>query len=254
VVAAVVLVAGGGAPLAVRLGASMTLLQLGIGTVNDVVDAPHDAGRKPGKPIPAGAITPAAARVLAIAWIAGGLGLALTVSPTLAVLAVVVVGIGLAYDLWLKGTAWSWLPFAVGIPILPVYGWVGATGTLHPMFTALLPAAVLAGAALAIANSAVDVERDLAAGRTSIAARLGRPRAARVATALLMAVAIVDVAFVDAAARHSGLGIVSVVAVFAAALVAAETADRPAIAEWGWRVQAVSLAVAGVAFVAAALG
>ena len=29
-----------------------------------------------------------------------------------------------------KGTAWSWLPFAVGIPLLPVYGWLGAAGAL----------------------------------------------------------------------------------------------------------------------------
>ena len=37
----------------------------------------------------------------------------------------VVIAIGLAYDLRLKGTAWSWLPFAVGIPILPVYRLAG---------------------------------------------------------------------------------------------------------------------------------
>ena len=54
-----------GAPpdLAVRIGLAMTLLQLGIGTVNDVVDAPHDAGRKPGKPIPAGLVGGRAALV-----------------------------------------------------------------------------------------------------------------------------------------------------------------------------------------------
>ncbi len=35
---------------------------------------------------------------------------------------------GYAYDLRLKATAWAWLPFAVGLPLLPVYAWVGATG------------------------------------------------------------------------------------------------------------------------------
>ena len=68
-------------------------------------------------------------------------------------LAVVVLGVGVAYDLWAKGTPWSWLPFAVGIPLLPVYGWVGATGSPPGFFAVLVPMAVLAGAALAIANA-----------------------------------------------------------------------------------------------------
>ena len=69
-------------------------------------------------------------------------------------------GIGLAYDLWAKGTTLSWLPFAVGIPLLPVYGWYGATGELPGLFVVLVPAAANAGTALAIANAIVDMERD----------------------------------------------------------------------------------------------
>ncbi len=92
--------------------------------------------------------------------------------------------IGLAYDLRLKGTAWSWLPFAVGIPILPVFGWVGATGTLDPVFAILVPTAVIAGAALAIGNALVDIERDRAAGVSSIALALGQRNAAGLAVAM----------------------------------------------------------------------
>ena len=142
---------------AVFLAGTMTLLQLGIGTTNDVVDAAHDAGRKPGKPIPAGLVAPGSARVAAVACFAGGALLAATVIPALVALSLLVIAIGLAYDLRLKGTARSWLPFAVGILVLPVYGWLGATGSLAPAFAALIPAAVLAGAALAIGNSLVDV-------------------------------------------------------------------------------------------------
>ena len=46
----------GDVPTAVRLGVSMTALQASIGILNDVVDAPRDAGRKPSKPIPAGLV------------------------------------------------------------------------------------------------------------------------------------------------------------------------------------------------------
>lgn len=237
--------------LALRLGVSMTLLQLGIGTVNDVVDAPYDAGRKDGKPIPAGLVSPAAARTLAIACFAGGVWLAGTVSPALALLAGVVLVIGLAYDLRLKGTAWSWLPFAVGVPVLPVYGWFGATGMLHPLFVPLVPAAMLAGAALAIANSLVDVERDVASERSSIAAALGRGRAAGVVIALLVAVMLLDAVAVASAGALGVLGIGSVVAVLFTVAAAAWARRRPDDAEWSWRVQAVGLGVAGLAFVAA---
>ena len=73
VVALVAMVAGGTAPVAVVLGLSMTLLQFAIGTVNDLVDAPRDAGHKPGKPIPAGLVSVRNARVIAVGSAAAGL-------------------------------------------------------------------------------------------------------------------------------------------------------------------------------------
>ena len=58
---------------AVRLGIAMTALQASIGSLNDVVDAPRDAGHKPGKPIPAGLVSAVSARVLVIVAAAVGL-------------------------------------------------------------------------------------------------------------------------------------------------------------------------------------
>jgi 4-hydroxybenzoate polyprenyltransferase len=248
----------GGAPpgLAARIGLAMTLLQLGIGTVNDLVDAPHDAGRKPGKPIPAGLVPAGNARVAAIALFGLGLGLAAISSVALAMLALVVMAIGLAYDLRLKGTAWSWLPFAVGIPILPVFGWLGATGTLHPLFAVLVPTAVLAGTALAIANSMVDIERDRAAGRTSVAARLGQRRAARVAAGLFGAVTLaagLSLVVAPGGGPSSGIPLWAVALAVTlggcAALAALATAGRPERAETAWRIEAVAIAVLAVLWI-----
>ena len=177
--------AGGPLDLAIRIGVAMTLLQLGIGTVNDVVDAPRDAGRKAGKPIPAGLVSQSGAVILAAGSFGAGVALAVSVSLATAILALVVMASGLASDLRLKGTAWSWLPFAIGIPILPVFGWVGATGTLDPVFVILVPTAVVAGAALAIGNALVDIDRDRTAGVSSIAVALGSQNASGCAVALL---------------------------------------------------------------------
>src|SRR6478672_8079955 len=76
---AIAWVAGGAADQVVRIGVAMTALQLGIGTVNDIVDAPRDAGRKAGKPIPGGLVTPSGARLLAIACSLAGVVLAASV-------------------------------------------------------------------------------------------------------------------------------------------------------------------------------
>ena len=76
VVAAVSLLAGATPLLAIRLGLSMVALQASIGALNDLHDAPDDAGRKAGKPIPAGLVSAPAARAVVAGAAAIGLGLA----------------------------------------------------------------------------------------------------------------------------------------------------------------------------------
>lgn len=247
--------AGGSPGLAVRIGVAMTLLQLGIGTVNDLVDARLDAGLKLGKPIPAGLVGPRSARFAAVALFGGGVLLAATVSTLSGALAGVVIAIGLAYDLRLKGTAWSWLPFAVGIPILPIFGWVGVTGSLVPAFAVIVPAAVAAGAALAIGNALVDFERDEVAGSSSIAVALGRGRASRVATVLLVAVA--SAALVTATLAALGPGQIAAIAVAGAvpAIAAFRSSFRtPDERERAWQTEAVGLAVLAALWLAAVIG
>jgi 4-hydroxybenzoate polyprenyltransferase len=230
----------------------MTLLQLGIGTLNDVVDAPADAGRKPGKPIPAGLVGGTAARRLVVGLFAAGVVVAASVALVLVPLALIVIAIGLAYDLRLKGTAWSWLPFAVGIPILPVFGWVGATGSLPASFRVVIPVAIAAGAALAIGNSLVDVERDRAAGRSSIAARLGLRGAATLATSLFAVVAVAALV----TALGAGASTASLAALLFSglvAVVASSSASRsaPAGRERAWRAEAVATGVLAIVWLGA---
>jgi 4-hydroxybenzoate polyprenyltransferase len=196
VVALVALVAGGAPARALLLGISMTCLQFAIGAVNDLADAQADAGRKPGKPVPLGLVSAGRARMAAMIAASAGLLLAVAGGPGLLLLAVVGLAIGLVYDLWAKGTTMSWLPLAVGVPLLPVYGWYGATGELPGLFLVLIPAAANAGAALAIANAVVDMERDAAAGDRSIALALGARGASRLVLALHGVVALLAVATV----------------------------------------------------------
>jgi 4-hydroxybenzoate polyprenyltransferase len=255
-VALVALVAGGEPSIALVLGLSMTLLQFAIGTLNDVVDAPLDAGRRPGKPIPAGIVSPGAARAVVVIAAAGGIALSVAGPPGLVVLAVAGLAIGFAYDLLAKGTPFSWLPLAAGIPLLPVYGWYGATGTLPGLFLVVVPVAAIAGTALAIANAIVDADRDAAAGVSSIALAVGVPRAAGLVIVLQAIVAAVAIGTVVSLGSPVGwvLAVVLAAAVpFIGAVLGAHAVRQPgtALRELAWEIEAVGTGLLAVAWLGA---
>jgi 4-hydroxybenzoate polyprenyltransferase len=257
VVALVALVAGAATGTALLLGLSMSLLQFAIGTLNDIVDAPADAGLKPGKPIPEHIVPLWAAWVVAGTCSALGLTLSLIGGPWLLLLAITVLVIGAWYDLRAKGSSLSWLPIAIGIPLLPVYGWYGATGSLPALFVVLIPAAANAGTALAIANSAVDVERDTQAHRQSIALALGPHRAALVG--LAMHVVVVTLAIGTALVLGVPAGwTIAVVLVSGApltggvlGLIAARRRGGTELRELAWEIQAVGTGLLAVAWLGA---
>ena len=256
VVVLIALVAGGGVLLALVLGLSMTLIQFAIGAVNDIVDAPSDAGRKPGKPIPAGLVSVRDARVVAAVSAALGLLLALAGGPGVVAVAAAGLMIGLAYDLWAKGTTLSWLPFAAGIPLLPLYGWYGATGSVPGLFLVLIPAAANAGTALAIANAIVDMERDLDAGDRSIALALGPARASALVLALHGVVAVLAVATTAVVGAPAGGGAAVLGASLAplgGGVLGMIAAGRPdhGLRELAWEVQAVGTGLLAVAWLGA---
>jgi 4-hydroxybenzoate polyprenyltransferase len=244
------LVAGALPVDALRLGVAMTSIQIAIGAVNDLVDAPADAIAKPAKPIPSGLVPARAARLLAT--IAVGVAVVLSIPSgwgTVA-LGLVCLAVGLTYDLALKGTAWSWLPFAVGIPLLPVFAWYGAVGMLPAPFAVLIPTAVAAGAALAIGNAIADLERDEASGVTSIATALGAERAWRAQVVLLIAVGLA--ALVSAAVLRATLAQLAIVALAAVLPVAAAVAGRgrsPGGRERAWEAEAIGVALLAVAWI-----
>lgn len=238
--------------MAVRLGLAMLALQASIGALNDIIDAGPDAGRKPGKPIPAGLVSVRAASIVVAIGAFGGILLAGPSGPIEVALAVAILAIGYAYDLRAKGTAWSWLPFAVGIPLLPVFAWLGATGHLPQAFTLLLPAAVAAGTALAIANARADQDRDAAAGVESVAIRLGAERAWVAHAVLFAVVAVVAVgSLVVRAVAPPGLATTTGAALLVAVGAAIGRADSPVRRERAWELEALGVAALAAAWLAA---
>jgi 4-hydroxybenzoate polyprenyltransferase len=192
--AAVASIADAPAGVAVRLGLGMLFLQFAIGAANDYVDAAADGLAKPGKAIPSGQLSRrAAGRVF---FIAAALGLLFGASVGWGALTVGLVGLadGLIYDLRLKGTPLSWMPFAMGVGLLPVYAWLGARGSMPLAFLGVVTLAVLAGLTLALANAYADLEKDRLSGTASAATFLGSGRTLVVGAAALAIVQLVALA------------------------------------------------------------
>lgn len=251
-VVAVALLAGAESAVAIRLGLSMTALQVSIGAFNDLVDAPRDVGRIPPKPIPDGLVTPAAARAVVLGGAVVGVALAVPSGPATVVLSGVVLLIGYAYDLRFKGTAWSWVPFAVGIPLLPVFAWLGATGGLPGSFAILLPTAFVAGAGLAIANARADVERDESVGVDSVALRLGSDRAWSVNAVLLGAVVVAALLTLGGGSTVGGwLALVGAFVVIGLGVLIGRRGDASR-RERAWELEAIGVGLLAAAWLAGA--
>jgi 4-hydroxybenzoate polyprenyltransferase len=165
---------GGRPPLSQLLLLLLAMLggQLAIGALNELVDLPFDTIGKPAKPLPRGDVTVVEAQTMVI----GGLALMVTCGLPFGLAACVLLfagtGIGIAYDLWLKRTPWSWLPYFLALPLLPIWVFT-ALGHPEPRLLLLYPLGALATIGVHFAQSLPDVEIDQAAGSHSLAIRLG---------------------------------------------------------------------------------
>lgn len=233
----------------------MTALQASIGALNDLRDAPADAGRKPGKPIPAGLVRPATARLVVVLAAVTGLALAVPSGIGLVALAVIGLSIGYAYDLLAKGTPWSWVPFALGIPLLPVFGWYGAAASVPVWFVALVPMAAVAGGAIAVGNALSDFSQDMDSGTTTVATALGARRAWWTLVALWMLTAALALGSLVALGRAGAtLGPAGVV-LLGLGITGAGTAlgwpGRQRSFGRAWEIQAVGAALAAIGWLVA---
>jgi 4-hydroxybenzoate polyprenyltransferase len=232
----------------------MVALQVSIGALNDLLDAERDAGRTPPKPIPGGQVSAAAARAIWIGAAVLGLLLVVPSGPLTVLIAMAGLAVGYGYDRFAKWTAWSWLPFAIGIPLLPVYAWVGTGAALPPSFLVLVPCAVLAGSALAVANASADLEQDQASGTASVAVSLGLERAWLVHAGLLaVAVAVIVASFITGSAERvvAVVGVAGVLVVVAGAALGAPLGGRrptPRQRELAWEIEAIGLGIVGTAW------
>lgn len=172
----------------VALMALATLVgQLSVGWCNDAYDADRDlrAGRTE-KPVVRGDVDARTLWVAALTALVAAVPLSFVAAgPVGGSAHVLAVLSAWAYDLRLKTTVLSWLPYAVSFGLVPAYVWFGlAPPTAPPAWTTAAAAAL--GVAAHLANALPDIESDTAVGAGGLTARLGRVRAARLSLLMLV--------------------------------------------------------------------
>jgi 4-hydroxybenzoate polyprenyltransferase len=191
--------------------------QLTIGWGNDLVDAGRDreVGRRD-KPLADGRVSPIVVRrCLAVAG-AACLVLSLAAGWRSGVVHLLcLVGGGHAYNLGLKATAWSWVPYAVAFGSLPaVVTLAGSTPAAPPAWAVAVAAMLGVGAHLL--NALPDFADDAATGVKGLPHRLGAAATRAAATTLLVGASVVAVLGppgAPATASWAALGLVAALAV-----------------------------------------
>jgi 4-hydroxybenzoate polyprenyltransferase len=162
--------------------------QLSIGWSNDAIDAARDrASARTDKPVASGAVPAGMVRTAAgVALVAAiVLSLALGWQPGLA--ALTVVACGWLYNLGLKATAFSFVPYAIAFGVLPA---VATLSSPQPSWPApwAMTAGALFGVSAHLANVLPDLDDDVGTGVRGLPHRLGA-RATAVACPVLLGAA-----------------------------------------------------------------
>jgi 4-hydroxybenzoate polyprenyltransferase len=162
------------APAALAWGvASAAAGQASVGWSNDYLDRHRDraAGRQE-KPLVAGALWPRVVIISAVVAFAFSVALAIPLGAAATWVMASAVSSAWAYNLGLKGTVFSWLPYAVSFGLLPVFVWLATPdGAAPPSW--IVAGASLLGVAGHLMNVLPDLERDRAAGYRGLPHILG---------------------------------------------------------------------------------
>lgn len=186
------LAAGAGRPAAgvVWVGAAVLAGQLSIGWGNDWLDHARDrAAGRTGKPAATGKVAPATVRAAALAALAACVPLSLASGAAATGVHLVGVGAGWAYNLGLKTTAASVVPYALAFALIPVFVWWGLDGRPAPPWWAVV-AACLIGAGAHFTQTLPDLDADERTGVRGLPQRLGPRRSLLAAAGLIGAGAV----------------------------------------------------------------
>jgi 4-hydroxybenzoate polyprenyltransferase len=187
------LAASAGTPLrtGVLLVAAVFAGQLSIGWSNDRIDAARDrAVGRSDKPVAAGAVGERTVEIAVALAVAACVALSSALGWRAALTHLGAVACGWLYNIWLKSTPLSWLPYAVAFAALPAVATLALPTPAAPAAWVLTAGALL-GCAAHLANVVPDLAEDDRTGVRGLPHRLGARGSLGLAAVLLLCASVV---------------------------------------------------------------
>ena len=207
------------------VGTTVLVGQVSIGWSNDWWDAARDAAAgRLDKPAARGDVAATTLRTAALASAAAAVPLSF-LAGWVGAWHVALVTSGWTYNLVLKSTPWSPLPYFVGFASLPLFA-VGVSGVAAPWWMAV--AGGLLGVAAHFANAAPDIDHDRAVGVLGLPQRFGARPSVVIALVLLGGVGVLLLSQLGLSgwARFAASAAVALPLIVGSALVIAHRMDR----------------------------
>lgn len=190
VAAALAAATGRGVAGTIAVAAAVLAGQLSVGWMNDYRDRDRDVRTgRPDKPLASGELAPGVLRAATVAAGIAVVPLSLLSGPLAGSLHLAAVASAWSYNLRLKATALSVLPYVVSFGLLPAFVTAGRPG--HPVVGWIVAAGALLGAGAHFANALPDIADDLATGVRGLPHRIGTTASRAAAAVLLTAASLV---------------------------------------------------------------
>lgn len=152
--------------------AAHAAMQVSIAMINDYCDRKLDAAGKPQKPIARRLVYPHEALLGGLVMMGVMVLLLLPLNRLALLVSLGYLVLGQGYNLGLKRTPLSGIVFALAMPLIPLYAFVGMGRMLSGLFW-LVPVGLLLGVALNLANALQDIEEDAVGDAKTLAVVLG---------------------------------------------------------------------------------
>jgi 4-hydroxybenzoate polyprenyltransferase len=224
--------AGRGAAGCVAVAVAVLAGQLSTGWSNDWFDAGRDiATGRTDKPIVAGAVTVGAVRAAACTALVAAVPLSLLSGWRAATVHLVAIASAWAYNLGVKATVASPLPYALSFALLPAFVTLGLPGHPWPR-PAIMVATGLLGVGAHFINTLADREDDARSGVAGLPQRMSARDALLTGVLMLTGCAVV-IWFLGGSAR-TARSILLVGTLGAAAMVVGTTLRSKPRTAWSW--------------------
>jgi 4-hydroxybenzoate polyprenyltransferase len=225
---------------ALLVAAAVVTGQISVGWSNDYIDRHRDVDRID-KPIATGDVSAATVRRAALAALIVCVPLSLASGWRAAAVHVAAVGAAWAYNLGLKATVLSPVPYVVAFGLLPAFVTLGKVGHPLPPAWAFVGAALL-GCGAHFVNTLSDLDDDLRFGIRGLPQRLGAATSILIGALLLDAAALTLVLAPTGPPSLAALGLLVLAMAFVVGVIVAARRGHPKAA-WYMTLATALLAV-----------